>query len=236
MTDTLPYELWYWPDLPGRGEFVRLACEAGGIAYRDMALEVDGGALLADMAARRPLPYAPPYLVAGDLVISQTANILLFLGERHLGPEDEAGRLFAHQLQLVIADVAAEAHNVHHPVSPALYYHEQQAEALRAAEAFRAQRMPRYLGYFERVLAEGGPWLLGAEWRYPDLSLFQLVEGLAYAFPQRMAALAADLPHVLALRDRVKELPGIASYLASGRRLQFNEDCLFRNYPELDGA
>lgn len=236
MTDARPYELWYWPDLPGRGEFVRLACEAGGIACRDMAREVDGGALLADMAARRPLPYAPPYLVAGDLVISQTANILLFLGERHLGPGDEAGRLFAHQLQLVIADVVVEAHNVHHPVSPSLYYHDQQAEALRAAEAFRAERMPGYLGYFERLLDEGGPWLLGAAWTYPDLSLFHLVEGLSYAFPKRMAAMAADIPLVLALRDRVRELPGIAHYLASGRRLKFNEDCLFRYYPELDGA
>jgi glutathione S-transferase len=235
MTGATPYELWYWPDLPGRGEFVRLACEAGGIAYRDMAREIDGGALLADMAARRPRPYAPPYLVAGDLVISQTANILLFLGEHHLGPEDEAGRLLAHQLQLVIADVATEAHNVHHPVSPALYYHEQQAEALRAARAFRAERMPGYLGYFERLLGEGGPWLLGAAWRYPDLSLFQLVEGLDYAFPKRMAAMAADLPQVLALRDRVRALPGIARYLASGRRQPFSEDCLFRNYPELDG-
>jgi glutathione S-transferase len=233
----MTYELWYWPGLPGRGEFVRLALEAGGIDYRDMAREVDGGALLRDMAARRPRPYAPPYLIAGELCIAQTANILAFLADRHgLAPADEAGRRFALQLQLTIADIAGEAHNVHHPVSPGLYYHEQRAEALRAAGPFRAQRMAKYLGYFEGVLADAGPWLLGARWTYPDLSLFQLVEGLTYAFPKRMAALAARIPLTLALRDRVKALPELAGYFASGRRLAFNEDCLFRNYPELDGA
>jgi glutathione S-transferase len=233
----MTYELWYWPGLPGRGEFVRLALEAGGIAYRDMAREIDGGALLRDMAARRPRPYAPPYLIAGDLCIAQTANILSFLADRHgLAPADEAGRRFAHQLQLTIADVANEAHNVHHPLSPSLYYHEQKAEALRAAGPFRGQRMPKYLGYFEDLLAAGGPWLLGARWAYPDLSLFQLVEGLTYAFPRRMAALAEQLPLTRALRDRAEALPELAGYFASGRRLAFNEDCLFRNYPELDGA
>lgn len=233
----MTYELWYWPGLPGRGEFVRLALEAGGIFYRDMAREIDKAALLRDMAARRPRPYAPPYLVAGDLCLSQTASILAFLADRHgLAPADEAGRRFAHQLQLTVADVAEEAHNVHHPVSANLYYHEQQAEALRAAAPFRAQRMPKYLGYFEDVLADAGRWLLGARWTYPDLSLFQLVEGLSYAFPKRMAALAAQIPLTLALRDRVKALPELAGYFASGRRLAFNEDCLFRNYPELDGA
>lgn len=237
MTDTQCYELWYWPDLPGRGEFIRLALEAGGIDYRDMAREIDGAALMRDMAERRPRPYAPPYLIAGELTISQTPNILSFLADRHgLAPADEAGRHFAHQLQLTIADIAGETHNVHHPVSGSLYYHEQKAEALRAAEPFRAHRMPKYLGYFEGLLAAGGPWLLGARWTYPDLSLFQLVEGLTYAFPKRMAALAAQIPLTLALRDRVKALPELAGYFASGRRLAFNEDCMFRNYPELDGA
>lgn len=232
----MTYELWYWPDVPGRGEFIRLALEAGGIDYRDMAREIDGGALMRDLEKRQPPPYAPPYLIAGELCISQSANILLFLADRHgFGGEGEAGRHFAHQLQLTIADIAGETHNVHHPVSGSLYYHEQKAEALRAAEPFRAHRMPKYLGYFEGLLAGGGPWLLGARWTYPDLSLFQLVEGLSYAFPRRMAALAAQIPLTLALRDRVKALPELADYFASGRRLAFNEDCMFRNYPELDG-
>ena len=195
----MTYDLWYWTGIPGRGEFVRLALEAGGIPYRDRAREEGDAAMIADMARRAHLaPFAPPYLVAGDLCIAQTANILLFLGERHLGPRDDAGRHFAQTLQLTIADLVAEAHNVHHPVSPGLYYHDQQPEAARAAEAFRAQRLLKYLSYFEKVMEEGGPWLLGDAWSYADLSLFQLMEGLAYAFPKRMATLAASVPRIAA--------------------------------------
>ena len=151
-------------------------------------------------------------------------------------PSASGLRYFAHTLQLTIADIVVEAHNVHHPVSPALYYRDQQPEALRAAEAFRAQRMPKYLGWFERVLENGGgPWLLGPAWTYPDLSLFQLMEGLAYAFPTRMATLAPTIPRIAALRERVRDLPELADYLHSERRLPFNEDGLFRHYPELDG-
>ena len=233
----MSYDLWYWTGIPGRGEFVRLALEAGGIAYRDRAREEGDAALVADMGRRAgQVPFAPPYLVAGDLCIAQTANILLFLGERHLGPKDEASRHFAHTLQLTIADLVVEAHNVHHPVSPGLYYRDQQPEAARAAQAFREQRMPKYLGWFEKVLAGGGPWLLGEGWSYADLSLFQLLEGLAYAFPKRMATLAANIPKAAALRERVRALPELAAYLASERRLPFNEDGLFRHYPELDAA
>jgi glutathione S-transferase len=234
----MSYELWYWPDVPGRGEFIRLACEASGIDYRDMSRELDGTALMKDMARRRPRPYAPPYLVADDLCISQTASILLFLADRHgLAPADEAGRRLAHQLQLTIADIVEETHDVHHPVDASAYYEDQKAEALRAAEAYRERRMPKYLTYFETVLGQnGGAWLTGARWSYADLSLFQLVEGLAYAFPRRTATLAAGIPAVLALRDRVREMPELAAYFSSGRRLGFSEDCLFRHYPELDAA
>jgi glutathione S-transferase len=233
----MTYDLWYWTGIPGRGEFVRLALEAGSIPYRDRAREEGDAAMIADMGRRANLaPFAPPYLVAGELCIAQTANILLFLGDRHLGPKDEAARHAAQMIQLTVADMVVEAHNVHHPVAPGLYYRDQMAEAARAAEAFREARMPKYLGWFERVLtAGGGPWLLGDAWTYADLSLFQLLEGLAYAFPKRMATLAADIPLTAAHRERVRALPELQHYLHSERRLPFNEDGLFRYYPELDG-
>ena len=231
-----PYDLWYWPQIPGRGEFVRLALEAGGIAYRDRAREEGAGALVKDMAARKgQRPFAPPYLIAGELCIAQTANILLFLSDRHaLGPADPDRRWFAHELQLTIADFVAEAHNVHHPIAADLYYEDQKAEAARAAQSFRDQRMGKFLGYFEAVLGDFGSWLTGTSWCCADLSLFQLIEGLTYAFPKRMAALSDKIPLALNLRDRVAALPELATYLASERRIPFNEDGIFRHYPELD--
>jgi glutathione S-transferase len=234
----MTYDLWYWAEIPGRGEFVRLTLEAAGIAYRDMAREQGSDAMMKDMASRHPRPFAPPYLVAGDLCIAQTANVLRFLAERHgLGPADEAGRLLVHQVQLTIADLVEEIHGVHHPVDPGLYYHDQKPEALRAAQAFRADRLPKYLGWFETLLADaGGAWLAGDRWSCADLSLFHLVAGLDYAFPLRMGALAADISRVRALHDRVHRLPELADYLASDRCLGFNEDGLFRHYPELDAA
>ncbi|WP_114952788.1 glutathione S-transferase [Sphingosinicella terrae] len=236
MSEGPPYDLWYWAEIPGRGEFVRLALEAGATAYRDRAREEGSETLARDLETRSgQRPFAPPYLVAGDLCLAQTANILLFLGERHgLAPADPGGRSFAHQLQLTVADIVAEAHDVHHPVAVGLYYRDQKAEAARAAKAFRDERIPKYLGYFEAVLSDRGPWLLGNDWSYPDLSLFQLVEGLDYAFPRRMKTLAGGLSRVLALRDRVREMPELADYLASERRIPFNEDGIFRHYPELD--
>ena len=231
-----PYDLWYWPQIPGRGEFVRLALEAGGIAYRDRAREDGAGALVNDMAARKgQRPFAPPYLVAGELCIAQTANILLFLSDRHaLGPAEPDRRWFAHELQLTIADLVVEAHNVHHPIAANLYYEDQKAEAALAAEAFRNHRMGKFLGYFEAVLTDFGPWLTGSSWCCADLSLFQLIEGLSYAFPRRMAALQDKVPRTLELRNRVAALNELRSYLASERRIAFNEDGIFRHYPELD--
>ncbi|MFS0738298.1 glutathione S-transferase [Sphingomonas sp. 1P06PA] len=233
MTD---YELWYWPGLPGRGEFVRLALEAKRIPYRDVAMEegaadkvragIDDGS--------RDAPFAPPWLIAGDLRIAQVANILFWLGGRHgLAPSDEAGRLWVNQLQLTIADAVAEAHNVHHPVAVGLAYEDQSAEAKRAAEAFRAERMPKFLGYFEHVLNARGPWLAGPDWSYADLSLFQLIEGLAFAFPRRFATLSPAFPRLGGLRQRVAKLDGISDYLRSERRQAFSAG-IFRHYPELD--
>ena len=233
----MAYDLWYWPGVPGRGEFVRLALEAGGIPYRDRAKEEDEEGIAGDWRRPRDMPpYAPPYLVIGERVIAQTANILLFLGEEHgLAPADSTGRLWVHQLQLTIMDVVAEAHDVHHPVAADLYYEDQKEEAVRAARSFREKRIPGYLNYFERVLASPGAWLGGDRWTYADLSLFHLVEGLRFAFPKRMAAVARDFPGVLALHEAVAALPELRAYLASGRRLPFGEG-IFRHYPELDAA
>jgi len=238
----MTYQLHYWPTIQGRGEFVRLALEEAGAAYVDVARdeEKDGGgerALMADMAGRDHPPFAPPYLVDGDLVIGQTANILLHLGLRHdLAPRDEGGRLWVNQLQLTIADLVAEAHDVHHPVGMGLYYEDQKEEAARRAQEFRTRRMKKYLGWFETVLdrAPKGGWLTGEALTYADLSLFQAVEGLRYAFPRAMARLEPKLRRVIAVRDAVAERPNIAAYLKSERRIAFSTEGIFRHYPELD--
>ena len=238
-TDQLPYDFWYWPSIPGRGEFVRLTLEAGGIAYRDLAREKGAGALGKDMDAHDGAPaYAPPYIAKGDIAISQTANILLYLADHHeCGPKGEAARYWLNQLQLTIMDVVAEAHNVHHPIAVGDYYEDQKDAARKAAAQFRDSRMPGFLDYFERALdAQKGEWLAGDRWSYADLSLFQLVAGLRYAFPKRMEALAGDYPGVMSLYERVAALPELADYFASDRRIAFNEDGIFRHYPELDGA
>jgi glutathione S-transferase len=237
------YELYYWPGIQGRGEFVRLALEEAGVAYRDVAREKGGMAklerFLESPRVKQP-PFAPPFLKAGKLVIAQTANILLFLGARHgLTPKPESGRFFVHQLQLTIADAVAEAHDVHHPVGSGLYYEDQKRESKRAAEQFIAERIPKYLDYFESVLQRQGrrsSYLAGARVSYADLSLFQLVEGLRYAFPKAMTRAEKKRPRVIALRDRVAARPRVAKYLASERRIAFNESGIFRHYPELDRA
>jgi glutathione S-transferase len=240
---TAPYELYYWPMIPGRGEFVRLVLEEAGASYVDVARlpdEEGGGmqALTPFIRGERPgLPaYAPPILVHGDFVLAQTAAICAYLGERHgLAPDGPQERAQTLQLQLTIADVVDEAHDTHHPVSAALYYEDQQEAARQAAKQFLDQRLPRFLPYFERVLEHrGGQWLNGDELSYADLSLFQLLEGLAYAFPRGLAKATESTPLLLAHRARVAARPRIAAYLASDRRLGFNEHGIFRRYPELD--
>ncbi len=240
----MKYELYYWPSIQGRGEFVRLALEAAGADYVDVARaspDQGGGvaALMRMMDGSATPPFAPPFLKAGGLVIGQTANILLHLGQAlDLAPQDEAGRLWVHQLQLTVADAVDEAHDTHHPIAGSLYYEDQKPEALRRAADFVANRTPKYLGYFEQVLARnpsGDGHLAGDRQSYADLSLFQLVEGLRYAFPGAMARLEPDLPRTRALCARVAGLPRIKAYLASSRRLPFNEQGIFRRYPELDG-
>lgn len=233
------YDFWYWPNIPGRGEFVRLTLEACGIAYVDCAREQGAQALIGDMAGHGGAPaFAPPYLVIGDDTVSQVANILLYLSERHeCGPATTMqNRYWLHQVQLTIADMVADTHNVHHPVGSALYYEDQKAEALRAAGLFREQRIPKYLGWFERALAaRPGAWFAEGHWSHADLSLFQLVEGLRYAFPRRMATLTPDYPRVETVRSNVAALPELQDYFRSNRRMAFNQDGIFRHYPELDG-
>ena len=230
----MPYDLWYWPGLPGRGEFVRLTLEAAGLPYRDRGVEGGAEALLANMEKGDRRPFAPPYLRVEGQAIAQVANLLHWLTERHdLAPH--ADRVWLHQLQLTISDMVAEVHNVHHPVAMMAYYHEQKPEAARAAAQFREDRIPKFLGYFEEALANRD-WMAGGRWSPVDTSLFQMVAGLRYMFPKRMAAIEGDYPALIALHDRVTSLPGIAAYLDSDRRQPFNEDGIFRHYPELDAA
>jgi glutathione S-transferase len=229
------YQLWYWPSIPGRGEFVRLALEAAEIDYEDMAREQGAEALMGDLSSRRGIkPFAPPYLVDGDLCIGQTAHILAYLADRHdFGAGDLETDLQLIQLQLDVTDIVAEVHSVHHPVSSALYYQDQMDAAYEAAQNFREHRIPRFLDHFEQALEEhGGPFMLGERWTHVDTSLFQLMEGLDYMFPNRMAEL--DYPRLELVRGAVMEIEGIEAYLASDRRLEFNEDGIFRHYPELD--
>jgi glutathione S-transferase len=237
--NAMRYELYYWPSIQGRGEFVRLALEDAGADYVDVARRKDGMARLENLLENprvKRSPFAPPFLRCGALLIGQTANILLFLGARHgLAPKNEAGRFWVHQLQLTIADLVVEAHDVHHPIGSGLYYEDQKREAKRAAESFIAERIPKYLVYFETVLERGrGSYLAGARLSYADLSLFQIVEGLRYAFPHTMRRLEKKIPRVIGLRDHIAARPRIAAYLASKARIAFNESGIFRHYPELD--
>lgn len=233
------YKLWYWPTIQGRGEFVRLVLEAAGISYQDCAREQGAEALMKDMASRKLYaPFAPPYLDTGKMVVAQVAHILTWLADAHgLAPKDEATLFWTIQLQLTVTDFVAEVHNVHHPVALDAYYEDQKAEAKRYARGFREERMPKFLDYFEAATkANTGDWIADDDWSPIDTSLFQIVEGLRYAFPKRMKAIEGNYPGLIALHDRVAELPGIAAYLKSDRRIAFNTDGIFRHYPELDAA
>ena len=237
-------ELYYWPTIQGRGEFVRLLLEEAGADYVDVARTKGGMAAMSRfLEGEEPgaLPFAPPFVKVGDAVVSQTANILAYLAPRlGLVPDDEALRAEADQIQLTIADFVGEVHDTHHPIAGSLYYEDQKKEAKRRAQEFAKERMPKYLGWLEEVLARNakseGRWLVGRDLTYADLSVFQVVEGLRYAFPNAMARIERKIPRLVALRDRVAERPRIAAYLKSKRRLPFNQEGIFRRYPELDAA
>jgi glutathione S-transferase len=232
------YELYYWPTIQGRGEYVRLALEDAGAGYDDVARNGKRGmaAMMKMMrAADATPPFAPPFLKAGRLVIGQTANVLLYLGPRHgLSPKAEAGRLWVHQLQLTVTDFVAEVHDTHHPIATSLYYEDQRAPAKKRTHEFWKERVPKYLGYFERLLDNSGAYLTGRRICYADLSLFQIVEGLRYAFPRRMKAFERRIPGLVDLHERVAARPNIKAYLASEGRIAFNEDGIFRRYKALD--
>jgi glutathione S-transferase len=227
----MKYQLYYWPEIQGRGEFIRLALEDAGAAYVDVARKRGGVEKMLRLIEKGG-HFACPLLAAGNHVYSQTPNILLFLGPRlGLAPRNDAGRLRVHQWQLTIADWLVEVHDVHHPIGSGLYYEDQKKEARRRSRDFIASRLPKYLDYFERLLR--GDWLSGKAISYADLSLFQMMTGLDYAFPRTMAGL--EYRRLRALQARVAARPRLARYLASKRRIPFNRQGIFRSYPELDG-
>ncbi|HVX71863.1 MAG TPA: glutathione S-transferase [Devosia sp.] len=232
------YRLYYWTGIPGRGEFVRLALEAAGAKYQDIARQKGDGVIEAFTARTRTPSFAPPFLVDGDVVVGQTAAILFYLGPKlGLAPRDPRLRLWAHQIQLTIADFVVEAHDSHHPVGSGLYYEQQKREAKRRAKEFREERAPKFLGWFETVLRNNiasRKVLVGRRPGYVDFSLFQVVEGLAYAYPRLWARIGSEYPLVTAHRQRIAEYPALQTYFRSQRRLDFNTGGLFRHYPELD--
>lgn len=234
------FELYYWPGIQGRGEFVRLALEEAAADYVDVGRMPRSGMqalmrVLEDGRAARP-PFALPALKAGREIIAQTANILGFLGPRlGLAPATHSGRLWAHQLQLTLADFVSEVHDCHHPVSGALYYEDQKKEAKRRAHHFHLERLPKFLDYFQHVIARnGGSFMIGRRLSYVDLSMFQVMAGLQYAFPRAMARSRSRWPRLIGLHDQIAARPRIAAYLASERRVPFNTQGIFRHYPELD--
>jgi glutathione S-transferase len=237
----MAYELYYWDGLQGRGEFIRLALEEAGAEYTDIARTTGGTKAMMkilDGKKESHIPFAPPFLKDGDVIIPHVANILLYLGPKlGLAPEGEAPRHIANGLQLTITDIVAEVHDTHHPIATGLYYEDQKTEAKARATDFLQNRAPKFLGYFERVLQQnphGSTHAIGKSLTYVDLSLFQLVEGLRYAFPRAMRGYAKNYPALTKLHDTVQRRPNIASYLKSDRRLAFNESGIFRHYPELD--
>lgn len=239
-----PYQLHYWPTIQGRGEFVRLALETAGADYVDVARGekrgqgIDAMMHFIDSPKVQHPPFAPPFLVDGKVVVGQTAAILLYLGPRlGLVPKSEAQRVWTHQIQLTVADIVTEVHDTHHPTSMGRYYEDQKHAATQRAGEFRRERIPKFLRWFESVLArnpKGSAHLVGARLSYADMSLFQLVEGLRYAFPKAAGRALKKAPLVLALHDRVAQHRQVAAYLKSDRRIAFNEDGIFRAYPELD--
>lgn len=240
---TAKIELYYWPGIPGRGEFVRLLLEEAGASYTDVLMESSDGmaAMARFLGGEEPgaLPFAPPFVKVGKVVVSQTANILAFLAPRlDLVPDDEALRAEASQIQLTLADFLGEIHDTHHPIAGGLYYEDQKRAAKLRARDFVQQRLPKYLDWLEKVLERNrrsrSEWLVGADRTYVDLSAFHIIEGLRYAFPNATLGHEPRIPLLLALRERVAARPRIAAYLKSSRRQPFNQMGIFRHYPELD--
>ncbi len=241
MTSAPHYELYYWPGIQGRGEFIRLALEFSATPYVDVARSKKAGgvpAMMRLMGVRNKTcaPFAPPFLKHGKFVLAQRADILLYLGSKlGLAPKKEETRTMIHQYELTISDLIVEAHDTHHPLGGALYYEDQKKEAKARSKNFIDERMPKYLRYFEGVLARnGGKHLVGNKTTYVDLSLFQVIAGLTYAFPKAMKKLSAKIPKLTRLHGRIATEKKLSDYFLSPRRIAFNEDGIFRHYPELD--
>lgn len=248
----VPYELIYWPGIPGRGEHIRLALEEAGASYKDVSNASKDGinATLAQISDKNvgdehnPPPLAPPVLKHGDLTISQTPNILMYLGPR-LGlvpahDSDADGIYHVNALTLTALDgLSNEAHDTHHPISTGKYYEDQKDEAKAKSIDYLNVRIPKFLGYFERVLhgeaSGGGEFLYGGKLTYADLVLFHTLDGVSYAFPKHMAKVKKSGKYdvVFALYDRVKARPNIAKYLESDRRQKYGMG-IYRHYEELD--
>ncbi|KAM0264933.1 hypothetical protein ACHAQJ_000449 [Trichoderma viride] len=242
------YELIYWPGIPGRGEVVRLLFEETGTPYTDTAKGKKAvPTLLSYTAAKNvgdetnPPLFAPPVLKHGDLVINQLPNILLYLAPKlGLAPTSGDGVYHLNEIALTILDgFLNEVHETHHPIDTAQYYEVQKEEAKKRSKAFREERLPKFLGYVQRVLdgkrsGEGG-WLYGGELTYVDLVLFQCLDGTKYAFPKAVEKFreGGEYDGVFKLYDAVKERPNIKAYLESERRVAY-ADGIWRHYPELE--
>lgn len=233
------YELLYWPNIQGRGEFVRLALEDVAAKYTDVARDEGADPIFKALSDPRFRHFACPVLKDGELLVSQTAAILDYLTTKHAGllPDPSpATRTHALQLQLTIADYVLEVHDTHHPLSTADYYEDQKSAAKERSAAFIKHRLPKFFGYFESCIQanEKAGTLVGPGFSYADFSAFQIVEGTKYAFPNAFAHAAKKTPRLVALAERVAERPNLSKYLASPRRIPFNTDGIFRHYPELD--
>ncbi|KAK5109187.1 hypothetical protein LTR62_007272 [Meristemomyces frigidus] len=250
------YELLYHPGIPGRGEFIRLAFEAKGVAYTDVANEQkDGYSTVQAVCMNKgtesvdgnpPVFSSPALRIPGAgldgqaLVIAQTPNILWYLGEKlGLVPDDEGGKYHVQQVALTALDLTNETHDTHHPLAVMQYYEDQKEAALAKAKDVRENRIPKYLSYFSRVLEHNAPhgkrkFLVGSYLTYADTTVWQVLNGLLFAFPKEMEARRKEFPALFEeLYPAVQEVEGIRQYLASERRLAYSSG-VFRYYPELD--
>ncbi|KAG5926470.1 hypothetical protein E4U53_003074 [Claviceps sorghi] len=249
-TDDAPYELIYWPGVPGRGEFIRLLFEEAGVPYQDTAKKeseaVSRVMALTDADNKGDKSNVPamacPALKHGHVTLSQTPNILLYLAPK-LGLAPAAGDAMyqLNQLVLTILDfLSNEVHDTHHPIGTSATYEDQKPEAAKRAESFKTERLPKFLAYAQRVLdgeASGeGPWLHGGKLTYADLVLFQGIHGTEFAFPNTMKKMrdSGKYDGVFNLFKAVGERPNIKEYLASDRRASYSHG-IWRHYPELDG-